>query len=266
VVRCEWDSSHGCAAVFPARSAAARGSIPCCWSSPRRSVGEQRLVVVAACRSVTASSSESARRPSLFTSPAMRGAHRFALTAGGCGLTQRDHVAYAQTLCAVERETAQGGTGVGRITAAFPSAHGFLTAERHEQNRVLATRLWMHVPVKISGRTFSYYYRDVMQVVLGSLAGADTVSLGVVPSAAADAAAAHPDGYETRADHVRRGTLDADLYVDERRAVRRIHGREARVAGVQLHADEALVSCSGAHKMFPLRVNVVNVLDNGGQW
>jgi len=223
-------------------------------------------VVVAACRSVTASSSESARRPSLFTSPAMRGAHRFALTAGGCGLTQRDHVAYAQTLCAVERETAQGGTGVGRITAAFPSAHGFLTAERHEQNRVLATRLWMHVPVKISGRTFSYYYRDVMQVVLGSLAGADTVSFGVVPSAAADAAAAHPDGYETRADHVRRGTLDADLYVDERRAVRRIHGREARVAGVQLHADEALVSCSGAHKMFPLRVNVVNVLDNGGQW
>jgi len=207
-----------------------------------------------------------ARRPSRFTSPAMRGALRFALTAGGCGLTQRDHVAYAQSLCAVEREATQGDAGMGPVSAAFPSAHGFLTAVRHEQNRVLASRRWMHVPVEISGRTFNYYYRDVLQAVLDSLASADTVSFGGLHSPAAEAAAVDPAGWIVPDDHVRRRTLDADLYVDESRAVRRIHGQSARVAGVQLHADEALVSWSGAHYMFPLRMNVVNVLDNGGQW
>jgi len=207
-----------------------------------------------------------ARRPSRFTSPAMRGALRFALTAGGCGLTQRDHVAYAQSLCAVEREATEGETAVGPVSAAFPSAHGFLTAVRHEQNRVLATRRWMHVPVKISGRTYNYYYRDVLQAVLDSLASADTVSFGGLHSAAADAAADNPAEWIVPDDHVRRRTLDADLYVDESRAVRRIHGQDACVVGVPLHADEALVSWSGAHYMFPLRMNVVNVLDNGGRW
>jgi len=78
--------------------------------------------------------------PSRFCSPALRGALRFALTAGGCGLTQRDHVAYAQSLRAVEQEATRGTGVVGPMSAAFPSAHGFLTATRHEQNCVLATR------------------------------------------------------------------------------------------------------------------------------
>jgi len=169
-------------------------------------------------------------------------------------------------LCAVEQEATQGHGSRGIISSAFPSAHGFLTAVRHEQNRVLATRRWMHVPVEISGKTFNYYYRDVLQVVLDSLASADTVSFGGLHSPAAEAAATNPAGWIVPDDHVRRQTLDSDLYVDESRAVRRIHGQEARVAGVQLHADEALISWSGAHYMFPLRMNVVNVLDNGGQW
>ena len=73
-----------------------------------------------------------ARRPTRFCSPALRGALRFALTAGGCVLTERDHVAYAQSLCAAEQEATRGTSLVGPVSAAFPSAHGFLTATRHE--------------------------------------------------------------------------------------------------------------------------------------
>jgi len=73
-----------------------------------------------------------ATRPSRFTSPALRGALRFAMTAGGCGWTGNDHVVYAKTLRAVERE-AKAGTGtVGTFTAAFRAPHSFLTATRHE--------------------------------------------------------------------------------------------------------------------------------------
>jgi len=45
-----------------------------------------------------------------------------------------------------------------------------------------------------------------------------------------------------------------------------MHGGIARVMGVQRHADEALVSWSGACYMFPVRANFVNVLNNGGGW
>jgi len=207
-----------------------------------------------------------ASRPSRFSSPALRGALRFALTAGGCGLTERDHVAYAQSLCAAEQEATRGTSLIGPVSAAFPSAHGFLTATRHEQNRVLAKRRWMEVTIEIGERSFVYYYRDVLQVALDALAGATKVSFGRVPSAGGGVAAAAEVGDDFRDDHERRGTLDADLYVDESRNVRRIHGADARVLGVQLHADEALVSWSGAHYMFPVRINITNVLDNGGQW
>jgi len=207
-----------------------------------------------------------ASRPSRFCSPALRGALRFALTAGGCGLTESDHVAYAQSLCAAEQEATQGTSLVGPVSAAFPSAHGFLTATRHEQNRVLATRGWMEVTIEIGGRSFLYYYRDILKVSLDALAGAENVSFGRVPSAGNGVAADDEAGDEFNDDHERHGTLDADLYVNESRDVRRVHGSDARVLGVQLHADEALVSWSGAHYMFPVRVRVTNVLDNGGQW
>lgn len=99
--------------------------------------------------------------PSRFCSPALRGALLCALTAGGCGLSERDHVAYAQSLCAVEQEATRGTSLVVPVSAAFPSAHDFLTATRHEQNRVLSTRHWMVVTIEIGGRSFVYYYRDV---------------------------------------------------------------------------------------------------------
>jgi len=207
-----------------------------------------------------------ASRPSPFCSPALRGALRFALTAGGCGLTERDHIAYAQSLCAADMEATRGTSFVGPESAAFPSAHGFLTATRNEQNRVLAARGWMEVSIESGGRSCVYYYSDVLKVALDALAGADKVSFGRVPSAGDGVAANEVVRDEIRDDHERRGTLDADLYVNESRYVRRIHGDDARVLGVQIHACEALVSWSGAHYIFPVRVKITNVLDNGGQW
>jgi len=207
-----------------------------------------------------------ASRPLRFSTPALRCALRFALTAGGCGLTERDHVAYAQSLCVAEREATRGTNLVGSVSAAFPSAHGFLTAARHEQNRVLAARRWMMVNIETGGRTFVYYYRDILGVALDLMAHAERVSFGDMTTAAQDAVADDPAGCDVRDDHERQGTLDADLYKQDSRQARRIHGPDARVLAVQLHADEALVSWSGAHYIFPLRVNVPNVLDGGGQW
>ena len=103
-----------------------------------------------------------ANRPSRFTSPALRAALRFSMTAGGCGLNRRDHVVYAQTLHAVEREATAGTSSIGPVTAAFRAPHSFLTATRHEQNRVLAQRRWLTVEIDIAGKTYVYNYRDIL--------------------------------------------------------------------------------------------------------
>jgi len=142
----------------------------------------------------------------------------------------------------------------------------FLKAKRYEQHRVLAMRRWMEVKIEIGAKSFIDYYRDVLQVALDALAAAKTVSFGRVPSPAEELAAVHPFGDDDGDDHERRGTLDADLYVDECRNARRVHGNDARVLALLSHADEAFVSWRGAHYMFPVRVNIANVLDNGGLW
>jgi len=207
-----------------------------------------------------------ATRPSRFSTPALRGALRFAWTAGGFGLTRRDHLAYAQTLRAIEREAAAGSSAVGPVTSVFASPHSFLTATSHEQNRVLALRRWMTVPIEIDGESHVYYYRDILQAGLDALAAAETVSFGASMPFGQDDALGHPDGWTVPDDFNRRGTLDADLYEEECRHVRRIHGANATVMAVQLHADEALASWSGANYIFPVRANFVNVLDGGGRW
>jgi len=78
------------------------------------------------------------RRLPRFPTVAVPGALRFALTAGECGLTQRDRVAYAQSLCAVELDKSEGHGSREFMSSEVPSAHGFLRAVRHKQNRMLA--------------------------------------------------------------------------------------------------------------------------------
>jgi len=221
-----------------------------------------------------------AARPTRFNSPALRGALLFALTAGASGMTERDQVRYARSLRAVEAEATRGSDRRGPVTSTFSSCHSFLTATRHEMNRVLAVRKWMQVPVAVGGRTFQFYYRDVLQAGLDAMASSDKISFGPnqpgTPSAALeDQAGEEPDvaALLGRVDldgddvgRVRRGTLDSDLYLLDDRQVREVHGAAARVLGVHLHADEAMVSWSGANYMFPVRAKFVNILDGGGRW
>jgi len=198
-----------------------------------------------------------------FDSPALRGALRFALTAGGSVLTEPDQTRYSETLRLAEGEADGGAAAVGPFSAAFPSRRSFLHAGRHGISRVLAVRRWHQIPITVGARTYTYYFRDILQDGLDALAAASSVSFGDPTNLAA---VSLETGVDEDSARVRRGTLDSDLYLGEWRSVRRLHGADARVMGVQVHAEEAVVSWSGACYMFPLRANFVNVLDNGGGW
>jgi len=123
-------------------------------------------------------------RSTRFNSPALRGALRFALTAGGSGLIDPDQVEYAWSLRAVEREATRGTDGQGPVTSAYASDHSFLTATRQEMIRVMAQRNWQLAPIVVGGRKFLYYHRDVLQVGLDALSTATTVSFGANDHAA----------------------------------------------------------------------------------
>jgi len=219
-------------------------------------------------------------RPSRFSSPALRGALRFCLTSGGSGLSEGDCIRFAEVVMALERSSTAGTTAVGAFSTPFETPHGFLTATREEQARVLARLRWMQVPISIGNNVYTYRYRDILTAGLDALACAESVDFGEgrpsgtgASASGAAAAAASDQLHRDLADiddddesRERHGTLDGDLYQQERRNVRAVHGRTALVMGVQLHADEALVSWSGAHNIFPVRARYVNVIGQGGGW
>eukprot|EP00168_Porphyra_purpurea_P014050 TRINITY_DN3977_c0_g1_i3.p2 TRINITY_DN3977_c0_g1~~TRINITY_DN3977_c0_g1_i3.p2 ORF type:complete len:208 (-),score=33.53 TRINITY_DN3977_c0_g1_i3:1424-2047(-) len=161
---------------------------------------------------------------------------------------------------------------VAPFTSAFDLSRSSLAGRRREVTHVLADRKWQVVPIEVGGRTFQYYYRDILLAGLDALAAATSVSFGPNDKAthadqndlASRLGAVDLDGD----DHgrVRHVTLDSDIYLMSERDLKSLHGPDARVMGVRLHADEALVSWSGANYMSPIRAKFVNVDDDGGHW
>jgi len=109
--------------------------------------------------------------------------------------------------------------------------------------------------MEVEGVAFSFYSRDLLVAVLDLLLNAGHVQLW--GEKLGDGA----DGARVRAD-----MMDSDLLLSEQRTVRRRHGALSFVLGVQLFIDEAVVSWSGAHYMYPIRARVVNVRDRSVQW
>jgi len=216
-------------------------------------------------------------RPSRFASSCLRGALRFSLTAGGSCLSEGDNMRFAEVLMDMERGCIAGTGTVGALLSAFGTPHGFLTATREEQARVLARLRWMEGPIVIEDAEFIYYYRHILTSGLDALASAEAVDfcerrLGGDGSSAS-ASAAEAQSFQEERDlqelddedesRERRRTLDSELYKQEHINVRAVHGPSALVLGVQLHADKALVSWSGDHNIFPVRALFVNVVGRG---
>jgi len=119
-----------------------------------------------------------ANRSSRFASPALRGALRFSLTAGGGGLSEGDIVRLADVFVHAERAATAGTTAVGAFCAVFETPNYFLTAAREKQARVLARLRSMELPIEIGDKVYTYYYRDVLTAGLDALARAAAVDFG----------------------------------------------------------------------------------------
>jgi len=107
----------------------------------------------------------------------------------------------------------------------------------------------------VEGVSHKFSSRDLLLVVLDLLQNAGHVQLW------GESLGVGSDGTRLRSE-----IMDSDVFLTEESTVRRHHGSLSFVLGVQLFVDEAVVSWSGAHYMYPIRARVVNVRDRTVQW
>jgi len=128
-------------------------------------------------KSVPVVDPDCALRKTRFSTKALRRALAFSLTAGGCGMSENDHLAFAHVLFEIEAAATQARP-LGLFSTTFPTTNSFLTESKHEQRRVLAMKHWMRVPIVLGDRTFQFFYRDVLDAGLEAMKSATTVSFG----------------------------------------------------------------------------------------
>lgn len=192
------------------------------------------------------------RSPVRFRTPVMRSVLKFALGTGGCGLSRKDQSALGSLLLKVENGV--GRDDGGEFAATFDSGAAFVAGVRTEQNRILSRLNWLKVPIELGGDTYTFYYRDLLDVAVDAVQSAAKVDLngGSLSPAA--------DGSPRRSS-----TLNADMFVKEVNTVRALHGERARPLFASLHADAAVVSWSGAAYVYPIRVHFPSVCVGSGE-
>lgn len=111
---------------------------------------------------------ELALLPNAFEGDAMKSVNHFSVSVGaGSGLSHVDQIKMAAMLHKVER-VASNGPG-GAVTESFSTPESFAAGVRAEQDRVLAARGWMQVPISTAGRTYNFYHRDLLDVGIGAV-------------------------------------------------------------------------------------------------
>ena len=231
------------------------------------------------------------QQPSVFNTPLLREVLKFTLSAGGRGLTETDQMAYLTVLLITEQDgrarrpfgrrrgprprqeqALAGGARAnhdpraddlsdgdssddGELARAFPTRHSFVAAVRGEQRRVLSKLGWEETPLVVEVVSFIFYSRDLLLTVLDFLKNARHLQLW------GEKLGAGPDGTRMRAE-----MMESDVFLTEEASVRSRYGLQSFVLGVQLFIDEAVVSWSCAHYMYPVRVRVVNIRDRAVQW
>jgi len=205
-------------------------------------------------------------RPSEFLSKEHKEMRLFALTAGGCGLSQKAREEYYQTAVAVERAAMQvvaeidarrrrrkkGKNGKGRkrnpivrlgpLESAFPTAAAFVRSLKGEQWRCLSELKWRETDIIIRGVVYKFYSRDVMQVATDAMVSAIKVCL------------LGKRQLNDAGEVIRTNSLDSDVYLEEQADVQRLHaGKKDNgkkmppfTLAIQLFSDAALVSWNGS--------------------
>lgn len=189
-------------------------------------------------------------RPGRFDTVRLRALQRFVLSIGAAGMTQRE-----QRLLYDFLET-WDGTHVGMEAADrdrtplrdnFASPTAFVNALRDDIDHAAIEAGWKEVMLTEAGVEYEAFFRSVLDVLASLLLHADVVrwwSGDTGPAPSTDR---------------RESPLDGDAFKECEREVLSMNGPRSCVIGLHAYSDSSQLSWSGAHKLYPLRVKVVNL-------
>jgi len=237
------------------------------------------------------------QRPSRFNTRLLREALKFALCAGGPGLSRSDQMWYISVLLLAKRGGGAQGRGAGRHGRLGGRKLRLPEADDGSAEEVPSGRGEDHVAEVVpevdslddmqgelgrafpSKSAFAAAVREEQRRVLSKLRWDETpievegvmylvysrdlllVALDLLQNAGHVQLWGEELGLGSDGSRLRSDMLDSDLFLTEELHVRRVHGSLSFVLAVQLFIDEAVVSWSGAHYVYAIRALVPNVRD-----
>eukprot|EP00170_Pyropia_yezoensis_P000464 contig_2464_g465 len=191
-------------------------------------------------------------RPGLFNSYRLRAVLRFVLTCGaGAGLTEAEQEDLYDLLDIWDGTKPGMPTDAGhhrKLRDVFKSSNAFKTAVRDDVDEALLEVGWRKITLEQNGDVFEAYFRPVLDVVMRIIAESGSVQLW--------SGGDRPAPPSTKREY----PMDGDAFRLNEADVVRKHGPGSFVLGLHVYSDATHVSRSGAYKLYPLRVRVVNVI------
>ncbi|KAK1866878.1 hypothetical protein I4F81_009390 [Pyropia yezoensis] len=190
--------------------------------------------------------------PGMFDSYRLRALQRFALTCGeGAGLTGAEQERLYDLLDIWDGTKPGMPVDAGHnlnLRDVFKSPNAFKNALRDDVDAALLAAGWRKVTLEQNGDTFHAFFRSVLDVIMALIRDSGDVQYWSGGDGPAPLTA-------------RRETpMDGDAFRMCEQEVHREHGPHSLVLGLHVYSDAKQISKSGAFKLYPLRVRVVNVI------
>lgn len=140
------------------------------------------------------------------------------------------------------------------LRQSFKSAHAFRQAIANDIDKAVIDEGWMACAIEESGVTFEAFFRSSLREALKRLRSGKKLRLR------------SGDGMPAQHTDLREDTLDGDAFRACEAEVVASYGSEAFVIAIYVYSDSGVLSWSGAHKLYPVRIRVVNVETDEYEW
>lgn len=177
----------------------------------------------------------------------------FVLNAGGCGLSGGDiddiwHLFHEWE----PKEPAKEGEPP-RLRDIFTSAHALKQALSHDIDEALLSEDWTACSMTELGEAYEAYFRPALGVLLEAMNA---------PKVRYWARGSEKEGPR----ECRETPFDGDAFRLCQEDVIREHGDAAFVLGIHVFSDSCALTSSGGHKLYPVRIRVINAATDEDEW
>ncbi|KAK1866489.1 hypothetical protein I4F81_009007 [Pyropia yezoensis] len=189
-------------------------------------------------------------RTGRFNSTRLGALQQFVLGVGGAGLSVREQKQLYDFLEIWDRRDAVDPMETRddlSLSAVFPTVSSFTKALRDDLDDAVLSAGWKKLKIREGGTVYEVYYRSVLEVVMARLQKGD----GGVRLWSGEDGPAPPT-------NMRQTPMDGDAFRLCEKEVVATHGGTSFVLGLHLYSDSSQLSWSGAHKLYPVRVRLVN--------